>query len=288
KIHQLLKTGYGMDITPGQRKFGPPSDWQGPPPQDCEIYIGKIPHDALEDELIPLLQTCGKIYELRLMIDPASGHNRGYAFLSYTTKEAANQCVRRYHGYSIRKDKPLTVIHSTPNVRLFISPIPKYMNKEEIYNKFSKLSDGLTEVIVYPDPDAKDKIRGFAFLEYVDHKAATYARRKLITDTVSLSGKVINVEWAESSKEPKDHVVGNKVKEVYCGNIAEHITEDTLNTAFLQYGSIERIKKLHDYAFICFASRESALKAIEGVRGTVINGCKVDVQLAKGPVRKEK
>lgn len=42
----------------GQRKYGgPPPDWNGPPPErGCEIFIGKLPRDLFEDELIPLCE----------------------------------------------------------------------------------------------------------------------------------------------------------------------------------------------------------------------------------------
>lgn len=47
-----------------------------------------------EDELIPLFEKCGKIWDLRLMMDPMSGSNRGYAFITFTNREAAQQAVR--------------------------------------------------------------------------------------------------------------------------------------------------------------------------------------------------
>ena len=37
----------------------------------------------LEDELVPVFETVGKMYELRLMMD-FSGTNRGYGFAKYT------------------------------------------------------------------------------------------------------------------------------------------------------------------------------------------------------------
>jgi len=48
---------------------------------------------VFEDELIPLFEKCGKIYDLRLMMDPLSGTNRGYAFVTYTTKEEAERAT---------------------------------------------------------------------------------------------------------------------------------------------------------------------------------------------------
>jgi RNA recognition motif-containing protein len=46
-----------------------------------------------EDELVPLFEKAGPIWDLRLMMDPLSGLNRGYAFVTFCTKEAASEAV---------------------------------------------------------------------------------------------------------------------------------------------------------------------------------------------------
>jgi RNA recognition motif-containing protein len=59
----MERTGYSMVQENGQRKYGPPPDWKGPPPpRGCEIFIGKIPRDCFEDELVPVFEKIGKVY----------------------------------------------------------------------------------------------------------------------------------------------------------------------------------------------------------------------------------
>ena len=41
-----------------------------------QVFCGKIPKDIYEDELIPHFEKCGKIWDLRLMMDPMTGLNR--------------------------------------------------------------------------------------------------------------------------------------------------------------------------------------------------------------------
>ncbi|KAK7071051.1 hypothetical protein SK128_020931 [Halocaridina rubra] len=93
----LERSGYALDVTTGQRKYGgPPPDWEGPPPgPGCEVFCGKIPKELYEDELIPLFEKCGEIWDLRLMMDPMTGQNRGYAFITFTTRSAANEAVKQ-------------------------------------------------------------------------------------------------------------------------------------------------------------------------------------------------
>ncbi|XP_075054461.1 putative RNA-binding protein 46 isoform X2 [Mixophyes fleayi] len=67
----MEKTGYNMVQENGQRKYGgPPPGWEGPPPpRGCEVFVGKIPRDMYEDELVPVFDGAGKIYEFRLMME---------------------------------------------------------------------------------------------------------------------------------------------------------------------------------------------------------------------------
>jgi len=55
----------------------------------------KIPKEIFEDELIPLFEKCGKIWDMRLMMDPFSGLNRGYCFVTFCEKEAATEAVKQ-------------------------------------------------------------------------------------------------------------------------------------------------------------------------------------------------
>lgn len=60
-----------------------------------QLYVGKLPREVLEDELIPLFEETGKLYDLRLMMDPVSGYNKGYAFVTYVEKSSASTACQK-------------------------------------------------------------------------------------------------------------------------------------------------------------------------------------------------
>jgi len=62
----------------------------------------------------------------------------------------------------------------------------------------------LTEVIIYSSPDDKKKNRGFCFLEYESHKAASLAKRRLGTGRIKVWGCDIIVDWADPQEEPDE------------------------------------------------------------------------------------
>uniref|UniRef100_A0A9J8CYE9 Heterogeneous nuclear ribonucleoprotein R n=1 Tax=Cyprinus carpio carpio TaxID=630221 RepID=A0A9J8CYE9_CYPCA len=264
KIKALLeRTGYTLDVTTGQRKYG------GPPPEEVftgpqpgigtEVFVGKIPRDLYEDELVPLFEKAGSIWDLRLMMDPLTGQNRGYAFITFCSKDAAQEAVKLCDNYEIRSGKYLGVCISVANNRLFVGSIPKNKTRESILEDFGKVTEGLQEVILYTQPDDKRKNRGFCFLEYEDHKSAAQARRRLMSGKVKVWGNPVTVEWADPVAEPDPEVMA-KVKVLFVRKLATPVTEELLESTFSQFGKLERVKKLKDYAFVHFEERDAAVK----------------------------
>ncbi|KAL1419198.1 hypothetical protein MTO96_005297 [Rhipicephalus appendiculatus] len=290
KIRAILeRTGYSLDVTTGQRKYGgPPPGWTGPQPSSgCEVFVGKIPKDMFEDELIPLFEKCGKIWDLRLMMDPLSGLNRGYAFITFCNREGAHNSVRELDNHEIRKGKYIGVTISINNHRLFVGNIPKNRGKEELFEEFSKHAPGLTEVIIYSSPDDKKKNRGFCFLEYESHKAASLAKRRLSTGRIKVWSCDIIVDWADPQEEPDEETMA-KVKVLYVRNLTTDVTEEKLKELFEAHGRVERVKKIKDYAFVHFEERDHAVRAMEQLQGKDLCGAPMEVSLAKPPSDKKK
>lgn len=75
---------------------------------------------------------------------------------------------------------------------------------------------GLTEVIIYSSPDDKKKNRGFCFLEYESHKAASLAKRRLSTGRIKVWGCDIIVDWADPQEEPDEQTMSKVSNQ--CGN----------------------------------------------------------------------
>ncbi|XP_019394140.1 PREDICTED: APOBEC1 complementation factor isoform X1 [Crocodylus porosus] len=284
----IQRTGYNLIQENGQRKFGgPPPGWDGPPPErGCEIFIGKLPRDLFEDELIPLCEKIGKIYEMRMMMD-FNGNNRGYAFVTFSNKQEAKNAIKQLNNYEIRNGRLLGVCASVDNCRLFVGGIPKTKKREEILAEMRKVTDGVVDVIVYPSAADKTKNRGFAFVEYESHRAAAMARRKLLPGRIQLWGHNIAVDWAEPEVEVDEDTMSS-VKILYVRNLMLSTTEETIEKEFnnIKPGAVERVKKIRDYAFVHFNNREDAIEAMKALNGKVLDGSPIEVSLAK-PVDKD-
>ena len=76
------------------------------------------------------------------------------------------------------------------------------------------------------------------------------------------------------------------MKVVYVRNLSPAIDDTKLNELFKQYGSVEKVKKIKDYAFIHFLNRDDAVRAIEELDGQELDDLKIEVSLAKPQVDK--
>lgn len=206
-IALVERTGYIISQFNGQRVYRDPTNTANP--KGCEVYVGNLPRDMFEDELVPLFEITGKIFEMRLMLE-FSGKNRGFCFIKYFDKIAAQEIVQKLSGYNVR-GKEIRVQMSVDNCRLFIGGLPLHITKIELKAEIKKLVDGLTEIIMYPSHEDSMKNRGYAFLEFNDHRAAAMARRQLSPGSFFMWNIPVMVDWADPIPEVNPQIM-SKVK----------------------------------------------------------------------------
>lgn len=188
-------TGYQIIQCNGQRVYRREND-DKKPRRGSEIFVGKLPRDLFEDELVPLFNKIGPIHQLRLMMD-FNGKNRGFCFISYYSSIHANSAVSIMNGFEIRPKKRIGVYKSLDNCRLFVGGIPIVKTREELKTSLEKYVQGIVDVIMYPSRDNPRENRGYAFIEFESHSQAAMARRNLSPGALILWNVPILVDWAD-------------------------------------------------------------------------------------------
>jgi hypothetical protein len=61
--------------------------------KEFEVFVGGLDKDATESDLRKVFGEVGEITEVRLMMNPATKKNKGFAFLRYATVEQARRAV---------------------------------------------------------------------------------------------------------------------------------------------------------------------------------------------------
>jgi RNA recognition motif-containing protein len=77
------------------------------------LYVGNLPYSATEEQLTELFGRTGKVDNVRVMRDMATGRARGFAFVEMSTDEEAQRAISEFHEYQM-EGRALVVNEARP------------------------------------------------------------------------------------------------------------------------------------------------------------------------------
>ncbi|KAJ8748507.1 hypothetical protein K2173_003405 [Erythroxylum novogranatense] len=256
------------------------------PPHGSEVFIGGLPKDTSEDDLRDLCQPMGEIFEIRIMKDKETGENKGFAFVSFKSKEDAQKAIEELHSKEF-KGKTLRCSLSESKNRLFIGNVPKSWTEDEFKKVIEGIGPGVDIIELIKDPQNPSRNRGFAFILYYNNACADYSRQKMLNANFKLDGNTPTVSWADPKGTPEHSAAAAQVKALYVKNIPENTPTEKLKELFQRHGEVTKVVMppgkagKRDFGFIHFAERSSALKAVKDTEKYEIDGQVLEVVLAK-------
>ncbi|KAL6513796.1 Cleavage stimulation factor subunit 2 [Orobanche minor] len=72
-----------------------------PQSQHRRIFVGNIPYDVIEEQLVQICDEVGPVVSFRLVIDRDTRKPKGYGFCDYKDEETALSARCNLHGYEI-------------------------------------------------------------------------------------------------------------------------------------------------------------------------------------------
>ncbi|XP_057858065.1 uncharacterized protein LOC131067145 isoform X1 [Cryptomeria japonica] len=260
--------------------------------KELEVFVGGLDKDAVEEDLRKVFAQVGDVVEVRLLRNPLTNKNKGFAFVGFATTEEAKRAVAELKNVSIR-GKRVGVAPSEDNDTLFLGNICKTWTKEAVKKRLKDYGvEGLEEITLVGDTQNEGLSRGFAFLEFGTHMDAMNAYKRLQKPDVIFGGdRTAKVAFAEPLREPDAEVMA-QVKSVFVDGLPQFWDEDRVKEHLKTFGEIEKVvlsrnmptAKRRDFGFVNFASHEQALACIEGLNNTMIiegeTKLKVKVRLA--------
>jgi len=64
-------------------------------------FVGNIPYDVTEEQLIEVFNEVGPVVQFRLVVDRDTGRAKGYGFCEYPDQETASSAVRNLNNYEV-------------------------------------------------------------------------------------------------------------------------------------------------------------------------------------------
>src|SRR6516162_5177371 len=77
------------------------------------LYVGNLPYSATEDQLTELFGRAGKVDNVRVMRDMATGRARGFAFVEMATDDEAQKAISEFNQFQMG-GRSLTVNEARP------------------------------------------------------------------------------------------------------------------------------------------------------------------------------
>ncbi|TVU43657.1 hypothetical protein EJB05_10143 [Eragrostis curvula] len=159
------------------------------PPHGSEVFIGGLPRNTTEEDLRELCEPLGEIYEVRLSKDKDTKESKGFAFVTFTDKDAAQRAVEDVQD---REYKVKTI---------YVKNLPENVSKEKVKELFEK--HGEVTKVVLPPAKAGHK-RDFGFVHFAERSSALKAVKG--SEKYEIDGQALEVSMAKplSDKKP-DH-----------------------------------------------------------------------------------
>lgn len=314
-------TKYNVNVSQRQRRYFvqiPRGRTVPVPGDDCEIFCSNIPINVLEEELIPLFERYGKIWELRLMMSVRNPkRNAGFAFVRFTSNTSANEATEKLNNYEIVPGKLLAVRLSQPNLSLFVGNIHRGLTREQIHEKISNRTSGkLFFLLIFPvifyrqthsviQPIAKPKclplFNPFLFFLglvktfvksslYEDTKNCGFCfleydshssalKAKRLLNKGNVWGRQLFVDWAQRRKQPEDAELSDS-NTLFINYLLKETTDQQITDALSPFGEIEKVTKIKDYAFVSFTEHQAAVDAMNGADKTKLGHEAIEISLA--------
>ncbi|MBA0820733.1 hypothetical protein Gohar_019727, partial [Gossypium harknessii] len=256
------------------------------PPHGSEVYIGGIPHDVSQEDLKGFCESVGVVTEVRIMKGKDSTENKGFAFVTFRSVELASRAIDELNNVDFKGRKIKCSMSQSKN-RLFIGNIPRSWKEEHLRKALLEVGPGVTGLELVKDMKNLSNNRGFAFVEYYNNACAEYSRQKMMSQEFRLDDNAPNVSWADPKNA--DSSAASQVKAIYVKNLPKDVTQDQLKKLFEHHGKITKVvlppakpgQERNRIAFVHFAERTCAMKALNDSEKYELDGQVVECSLAK-------
>ncbi|XP_051122177.1 uncharacterized protein LOC127245384 [Andrographis paniculata] len=235
--------------------------------KEYEVFVGGLDKDATESDLRKVFSEVGEVTEVRLMMNPQTKKNKGFAFLRFATVEQAKRACSELKNPVVH-GKQCGVTPSQDSDTLFLGNICRTWTKEALKDKLKHYGIGnIEDLTLVEDSNNVGMNRGFAFLEFSSRSDAMDAFKRLQKrDVVFGVDRPAKVSFADSFIDPGDEIMA-QVKTVFVDGISAAWDEEDVKDLLKKYGEIEKVElarnmpsaRRKDFGFVTFDTHDAAV-----------------------------
>lgn len=246
---------------------------------DATLYIGNLHPEVTDMELFNYFRPYGDILSCRIMKDIYSGESRGFAFLSFKTKEDAKSAkdalnYQKIHGWEIRISFKKSPGEFDPKANIFVKNIDKEVTTKQLDELCQQFGNVLCCAV---RNDENGVSLGYGYVQYENEEAAARAVKAL--DNVDKWNSKLQVQFFVPSKQRQ-----LEQKNLYIKNFPKTWTREQVDKIVEEFKSKGPVtcagvyenkpdaETVRYYAFLAFENEEDAKKVIEEFNNKKLEG----------------
>ncbi|XP_058737521.1 uncharacterized protein LOC131609748 isoform X2 [Vicia villosa] len=244
-------------------------------PKEFEVFVGGLDKNATEDDLRKIFGKVGEITKARLMKNPQTKRNKGFALLRFKTVGQVKRALAELKNPVIN-GKQCGITPCQDSNTLYLDNICKTWKKEALKEKLKHYEiESFKDLTLVEDGNDEGTNCGFALLEFSSRSDAKEAYKRLQKkDVVFGVDKPAEVSFADSFDDPEDDIMA-QVKTVFIDLLPSSWDEDYVRSLLKKYGEVEKVElaknrptaRRKNYGFVTFATHAAAVECAESITG---------------------
>ncbi|GEQ69583.1 hypothetical protein JCM33374_g3255 [Metschnikowia sp. JCM 33374] len=265
---------------------------EGVAESSASLYVGELNPSVNEALLFEIFSPLGQVSSIRICRDAVTKKSLGYGYVNYVQNDDGEKALEQLN-YSLIDGRPCRIMWSQrdPSLRrngdgnIFIKNLHPDIDNKALHDTFSAFGRILSCKVA---TDSMGRSKCFGFVHYETAEAAEAAIENV--NGMSLNDLEVYVGKHVSKKEREDKMEELKAKftNVFVKNFGAEYSEADLTKLFEPYGKITSLYfekdaegKSRGFGFINFEEHDAAVKAVEALNNTEINGQKIYVGRAQ-------
>ncbi|XP_069813424.1 polyadenylate-binding protein 1-B-like [Dendropsophus ebraccatus] len=247
----------------------------------ASLYIGDLLPEVTEAMLYEKFSPAGNILSIRVCRDKVTRQSLGYAYVNFQQPADAERALDTMN-FEDMKGRQMRIMwcQRDPSRRksgvgnVFIKNLDKDIDSKLLYDTFSAFGNILSCKVACDENGSK----GYGFVHFETHESA----QKAID---SLNGMILNDQKVFighfKSRKDREPILAARAMftNLYIKNFGENMDDERLKELFCKYGPTVSVKVMTDesgkskgFGFVCFEKHEDAVKAVDEMNGTEVNG----------------
>ncbi|KAK1784274.1 hypothetical protein P4O66_019983 [Electrophorus voltai] len=269
------------------------------------IFIKNLDKSIDSKALYDTFSAFGNILSSKVVCD--ENGSKGYGFVHFETREAAERAIERLNGmllndrkvfighFKSRKEREAEMgARAKKFTNVYVKNFGEDMDDDKLKEIFSKLGQTLSTRVM---TDESGKSKGFGFVNFERHEDAQRAVDEI--NGKELNGKKVYVGYAQKKGKrqtglkrkfeqmKQDGTTHYQGDNLYVKNLDEGLDDARLRKEFSPFGTITSAKVMMEggrskgFGFVCFSSPEEAATAMTEMNGRVVGTKPLYVALAQ-------